>query len=88
MKINYSNAIEEYYLSEVMPGTVFFFASGVYETEDGNYKEATGAYMLGRTPYQDQVVINLDDGAILTNVNEDSKVYFPKKAELNIERSK
>ena len=86
MKINYNSAIEKYYLSEVMTGAIFFFANGEYETIEGDYKEATGAYMLGEIPDEDSVVINLDYGTILTDVNMDSKVYFPKKAELNIEK--
>ena len=86
MKINYNRAIEEYYLSEVMTGAIFFFVNEEYETIEGGYGVATGAYMLGDLPHQDSVVINLDDGTILTDVSVDSKVYFPKKAELNIEK--
>lgn len=85
MKINYSSTIEKYYLSEIMNGAVFFFDDGRYENLEGHYEKATGPYMLGSSQ-GNLIVIDLYDGTVLTNVNEDSRVYFPKKAELNIEK--
>ena len=86
MKINYSNTVEEYYLSEVRPGAVFFFVNEQYKNLKGDYEYASGPYMLGSIYLQGPVIIELDTGMVFTNVDEDSKVYFPKKVELNIEK--
>lgn len=94
MKVNCKNNIETARFEDVAAGNVFFFVDEVYENDEGYTFDACGPFLKGELEDDDDdddnaytyLAVSLDYGTVIADVSFDSEVYFPKKAELNIEK--
>lgn len=89
MKVNYKNNIETVHFEDVAVGGVFFFVDEMYENDEGYMFDASGPFLKAELEDDDAytyLAVSLDYGTIIADVSFDSEVYFPKKAELNIEK--
>lgn len=89
MKVNYKNNIGAARFENAAAGSVFFFVNEMYENDEGYMFEACGPFLKAKLEDDDAytyLAVSLDYGTVITDVSFDSKVYFPKKAELNIEK--
>lgn len=91
MKVNYENNIETVRFEDVATGNAFFFVDEVYENDEGYMFDAIGPFLKAELEDDDDdaytyLAVSLDYGTVIADVSFDSKVYFPRKAELNIEK--
>ena len=89
MKVNYKNNIENVRFEDVTTGNVFFFVNEMYENDEGYMFDASGPFLKAELEDDNAytyLAVSLDYGTVITDVSFDSEVYFPKKAELNIEK--